>query len=99
VTANSGQAERKPKVQPDHVADDFGEVAMPSIKRVQKGLHPAQIPDHFDPPQIQLPLNLTVPWRDPRLSSGALLGFRRSMRLNPFLKPVAAHSLVPRISL
>jgi hypothetical protein len=43
------KAEREPKVQPDRVADDFGGVAMPGITRVQRGLHRAQIPDHFDP--------------------------------------------------
>ena len=43
------KTERKPTVQPDRVADDLGGVAMPGIKRGQRGLRPAQIPDHFDP--------------------------------------------------
>src|SRR6266436_5865951 len=38
------QAQRKPKIQPDRVADDLSRVAMARVNRVSRGPHPARLP-------------------------------------------------------
>src|SRR5437762_5621239 len=39
------QAQRKPKIQPDRVADDLSRVAMAGVNRVSRRPHPARLPD------------------------------------------------------
>src|SRR6202047_1748784 len=45
------QAQRKPKIQPDCVADDLSRVAMAGVNRVSRRPHPARLPDQPGPHQ------------------------------------------------